>query len=88
MKTAIQTLIDMIDNGIHNKNELIKTFGDLGGDIGNGIKYLKQVRYLCETELREKEKRDIVEAYNVASNGGYDFSATGEQYFEQTFKKD
>ena len=90
MKSAMQELIEMIDNGIYNKNELIKTFWDTGSEIGNGIKYLKQVKEIIQTQLLEKEKQQIIDAFENGRNNVYGKTAflikSGEYYYNQTFK--
>ena len=82
-KTPLQELILMIDNGIHNKGELIKTFGDTGSEIGNGIKYLQQVKEIILDHLLEKEKQFAQQCFEAGEIKGWqDKGKTKDETYE------
>lgn len=78
MKTALENAIDLLE-------DKHKHFIGVDGEgsrkhFKNGLEWAIDT---IKTQI-EKEKRDIVEEYNIA----FGSDTNGEQYFEQTFKKD
>jgi pyridoxal/pyridoxine/pyridoxamine kinase len=82
MKTAIETLIEHLitqKSILKNAFEAGKWNDDRCSEIDNCIDLAKQ--------LLEKEKQQLVSSYSNGQYNALNF-VNGEQYFNQTFKKD
>ena len=70
MKTAMQELIEWIDNDFRKQST---------------IPTIQQLKNKAEY-LLEKEKEQIIDAYYGKINGVFGYREEGEQYYNQTYK--
>ena len=78
-----------IEKKLTAMQELMNSFDDYQKESQNDSITISKLKEVIEKEYLEKEKQNIIDAYDVGySVGMYETGLdTGKQYFEETFKK-
>ena len=93
MKTAMQELLDIIYKAISNAEELKSNGLNHKGDIDIMLNVLNVYRIIIERDMIEKEKEQIIKAYEDGADHGMDVVEDGldyvhsTEYFNQNYTK-